>query len=148
MATKTIKAWIDGAVQEIEVEDIAFDELEPSVEDRLTSLEESEISTDERLDALEDKPIVAEGNFLVGDGTEDMKEVTPDEVLARINGVSVKEMTQAEFDALTDEDSDANTLYAISDAELEYYTRTETDEKFDSLELITVDDIDAICGLI
>lgn len=146
MATKIIKAWVNGAVQEIEVEDIIFDEQEPSVEDRLASLEESEIYTDERLDALEDKPIVADGNFLVGDGTEDMREVTPDEVLARINGVSVREMTQAEFDALTDEDSDANTLYAISDAELEYYTKIETDEKIDGLELITTGDIDTICG--
>ena len=39
MSTKIIKAWINGAVQEIEVEDIVSPELEPSVEERLDILE-------------------------------------------------------------------------------------------------------------
>lgn len=39
MATKIIKAWIDGAVQEIEIEDVVSSEQLPSVEERLVSLE-------------------------------------------------------------------------------------------------------------
>lgn len=39
MATKIIKAWIDGAVQEIEVEEIECPEMEPTVEDRVSILE-------------------------------------------------------------------------------------------------------------
>lgn len=143
MATKIIKAWIDGAIQEIEVEDIVFDPIEPSLDERVAYLEENEITTDERLDILEDKPIITEGNFLVGDGTTDMIEVTPDEVLARINGANVVTMTQAEFDAMPDEDSNANTFYNISDAEPDYYTKVETDEKVNVLreEIGQIEDI-------
>lgn len=39
MATKIIKAWIDGSVQEIEVEDIEYSDMELTVEDRLNILE-------------------------------------------------------------------------------------------------------------
>lgn len=39
MATKIIKAWIDGAIQEIEVEDIISPEQGLSVEERLDILE-------------------------------------------------------------------------------------------------------------
>ena len=38
MATKTIKAWINGAIQEIEVEDITSPEQPLSYEDRLIEL--------------------------------------------------------------------------------------------------------------
>lgn len=41
MATKIIKAWIDGAVQNIEVEDITSQELAPNIDNRLESLENS-----------------------------------------------------------------------------------------------------------
>ena len=41
MATKIIKAWIDGAVQEIEVEDIVSPEQELSIDERLDALEKS-----------------------------------------------------------------------------------------------------------
>ena len=39
MATKIIKAWIDGAVQEIEVEDIVSPEQPLSYDERLDALE-------------------------------------------------------------------------------------------------------------
>ena len=41
MATKIIKAWIDGAVQEIEIEDVTSPELAPSIDSRLEALESS-----------------------------------------------------------------------------------------------------------
>lgn len=39
MATKIIKAWIDGAVQDIEVEVLVSPEVEPTVEERVSVLE-------------------------------------------------------------------------------------------------------------
>lgn len=41
MTTKIIKAWVDGAVQEIEVEDMASPELAPTIDNRLEALENS-----------------------------------------------------------------------------------------------------------
>ena len=41
MATKLITAWIDGVVQEIEVEDIDSGVQAPSVEDRLLAIEQT-----------------------------------------------------------------------------------------------------------
>lgn len=41
MATKIIKAWIDGAIQEIEVEDIISPEQPLSIEDRLLAIEQT-----------------------------------------------------------------------------------------------------------
>ena len=41
MVTKLIKAWIDGSVQEIEVEDIDSGVQEPSIEDRLLAIEQT-----------------------------------------------------------------------------------------------------------
>lgn len=41
MATKIIKAWIDGAVQEIEIEDVTSPEFAPSIDKRLENLEHS-----------------------------------------------------------------------------------------------------------
>lgn len=101
MATKIIKAWIDGAIQEIEVEDIISPELPPSVE--------------ERLDVLEDKPIITDGNFLVGNGTTEMEEMTPEQTLEHINGASVMTMTTAEFEAMGDDETNANTVYLMTD---------------------------------
>lgn len=104
MATKKITAWIDGAVQEIEVEDIASPEQYPSYDDRLY--------------ILEDKPIITDGNFLVGNGTKEMEEITPVEVLEHINGVSVNPVTTAEFEALEEAGQlNANTLYPLTDAD-------------------------------
>ena len=40
MSTKTIIAWIDGEAKSIEVEDIEYVELEPTIEDRLFALEQ------------------------------------------------------------------------------------------------------------
>ena len=42
MATKTIKAWIDGAIQDIEVEDIASAANELGIEERLFILEKNQ----------------------------------------------------------------------------------------------------------
>ena len=103
MATKIITAWIDGAIQEIEVEDI--------------EVSEQPLSPEERLDILEDKPIITDGNFLVGNGTEDMEEITPKEVLSHINGASVATMTTAEYESMSEEDFNTNTLYVLSDSE-------------------------------
>lgn len=41
MATKIIKAWIDGAVREIEVEDIVSPAQPLSIEDRLLAIEQT-----------------------------------------------------------------------------------------------------------
>lgn len=41
MATKMIKAWVDGAAQNIEIEDITSHELAPNIDTRLESLESS-----------------------------------------------------------------------------------------------------------
>lgn len=117
MATKIIKAWINGEIQEIEVEDIVSAEQPLSYEDRLGE--------------LEDKPIITDGNLLVGNGTEELEEMTPEEVLSHINGASVVTITTEEYEALTDDESNANTLYLLTDSED---------------ILITTDDIDNICG--
>ena len=119
MATKIIKAWINGAAQEIEIEDIAPSEYPLSVE--------------ERLDILEDKPIITDGNLLVGNGTEELEEMTPEEVLSHINGASISTLTTAEYEALGNSDVNTNTLYVLTDAEEE--------------KLITVEDVDTICGV-
>lgn len=122
MATKIIKALIDGVVQEIEVEDI----ISP----------EQPLSPEERLDILEDKHevVVADGNLLVGNGTEELEEMTPEEVLSHINGVSVATMTTAEYEAMGDDESNANTLYVLTDDEDdEYYTAVEIDEKVEEI---------------
>ena len=39
MSTKTIIAWFKGDAQEIEVEDLGYVDMEPSVEERLTAIE-------------------------------------------------------------------------------------------------------------
>jgi len=108
MATKIIKAWIDGAIQNIEVEDIAISDMP--------------LSPEERLDILEDKPIITDGNLLVGNGTEELEEMTPEEVLSHINGASVATMTTEEYKALSDDDVNANTLYVLTDDEDPEYT--------------------------
>ena len=41
MATKMIKAWVDGVAQNIEIEDITSHELAPNIDTRLESLESS-----------------------------------------------------------------------------------------------------------
>jgi hypothetical protein len=41
MSTKIIKAWINGAIQEIEVEDIVSPEQPLSIEDRLLAIEQT-----------------------------------------------------------------------------------------------------------
>ena len=109
MATKIIKAWIDGVIQEIEVED--------------TVSPEQPLSYDERLAELEDKPIITDGNLLVGNGTTELEELTPEEVLSHINGASVETMTTAEYEALDEYEINANTLYVLTDAEEEIIHR-------------------------
>ena len=105
MATKIIKAWVNGQIQDIEVEDIVSPELPLSVE--------------ERVDKLEDKHevVITEGNFLVGNGTENLEEITPDEVLSHINGASVITMTTAEYEAMDESETNTNTLYMLTDAD-------------------------------
>lgn len=103
MATKIIKALVNGVVQNIEVEDI-------------TSPEQP-LSYDERIDTLEDKHevVYTNGNILVGNGTTELKEMTPEETLEHINGATVATMTSAEYEAL--EETNANTLYMLTDVE-------------------------------
>lgn len=110
MATKTIKAWINGTIQYIEVEDIASPE--------------QPISMEKRVDTLEDKHevVFTDGNLLVGNGTNELEEITPEEALSHINGASVMTMTTAEFEALDDAEVNANTLYMLTDSE-EYSTQ-------------------------
>lgn len=110
MATKIIKAWINGEIQEIEVEDIVSPEQPLSYEDRLCE--------------LEDKPIITDGNLLVGNGTEELEEMTPEEVLSHINGASIATMTTEEYEAMGDSESNANTLYVLTDAEEQKYVQT------------------------
>lgn len=107
MATKIIKALVDGVVQNIEVE--------------ATTSPEQMLSPEERLDTLEDKHevVFTDGNILVGDGTTELKEMTPEETLSHINGVSIKTMTTEEYKNMEDSESNANTLYMLTDAEEE-----------------------------
>ena len=116
MATKIIKAWINGAVQEIEVEDI----ISPA----------QPLSVDERVEKLEDKHevVITDGNLLVGNGTTELEEMTPEEVLSHINGANVATMTTDEYDALTLDEINANTLYVLTDGESEDYTEASTEE--------------------
>lgn len=105
MATKIIKALVNGVIQNIEVED-------------MTSPEQP-LSYDERIDVLEGKHevIITDGNLLVGNGTEELEEMTPEEVLSHINGASVMTLTTAEYEALEDSETNANTLYMLTDDE-------------------------------
>lgn len=107
MSTKIIKAWINGAVQEIEVEDITSPAQPLSVEERVETLEDKH------------EVVFTDGNLLVGNGTDELEEMTPEEVLSHINGASVMTLTTAEYEAITDDESNANTLYMLTDAEEE-----------------------------
>lgn len=111
MSAKIIKAWINGVIQEIEVEDIAVPEFPLSVE--------------ERLDTLEDKHevVFTDGNLLVGNGSTELEEMTPEEVLSHINGASVTTLTTEEYEAL--EETNANTMYVLTDTEEESYTQVQ-----------------------
>ena len=104
MATKLIKAWINGAIQNIEVEDITS----PS----------QPLSIDERVNVLENKHevVFTDGNLLVGNGTTELEEMTPEDVLSHINGASIMTLTTAEYEALDDYESNANTLYLLTDS--------------------------------
>lgn len=104
MATKTIKAWINGAIQYIEVEDIVSPE--------------QPISVEKRVDTLEGKHevVFTDGNLLVGNGTVELEEMTPEDVLSHINGASVVTLTTAEYEALGD-NVNANTLYIPTDSD-------------------------------
>ena len=108
MATKIIKAWINGAIQEIEVEDITSPAQPLSVDERVETLEGKH------------KVVITDGNLLVGNGTEELEEITPTEVLSHIGGANVATITQAEYEELEiSEATNANTLYMITDAEEE-----------------------------
>jgi hypothetical protein len=74
--------------------------------------------TDEKSSAyIGNKPTAADGNFLVGNSKGNFKEMTPEEVLSHINGASVITLTTAEYEALSDDESNANTLYVLTDSE-------------------------------
>lgn len=108
MATKIIKAWIDGAIQNIEVEEMTSPEQPLSVEERIDTLEGKH------------KAVISEGSMLVGNGTAELEEMTPEEVLSHINGASVVTLTTAEYEALEEtESTNANHLYMLTDAEEE-----------------------------
>lgn len=127
MATKIIKALVDGIIQDIEVEDIVSPEQPLSIE--------------ERVDTLEDKHevVITDGNLLVGNGTTDLEEITPEEVLEHINGASVTTMTIDEYEALG-ENFNANTLYAITDDEVEDNNTTYTLSKSGASIILTGSD--------
>lgn len=137
MATKIIKSFIDGVIQEIEVEDILSPAQNPSYEERLNSLEDEDIVVGGRLNTLEDKhnTVISKGNFLVGDGTTELKEIEPSEVLTRINGANIALVTEEEFNALDNDSVNANTIYLVNDGvgEEDYYTKTETDEQIERI---------------
>lgn len=117
MSKKKITSWINGEVQEIEVDDIVTVENEISVEDRLGK--------------LEDKPVIASGNFLVGNGTKDYVEMTPSEALRHIDGASIATLTTAEYNALVEaEQTNANVLYMLTDAKEETIEVDEDSFKF------------------
>ena len=83
-----------------------------------TMLRPNWAETDERSSAyIGNKPTADNGNFLVGNGKGNLKEMTPEEVLSHINGASVMTLTTAEYEAL--EETNANTLYMLTDAEEE-----------------------------
>lgn len=105
MATKIIKALVDGVIQNIEVED-------------MTSPEQM-LSPEERLDVLEDKHevVFTDGNLLVGNGSTELEEMTPEEVLEHINGASVVTLTTSEYEALGD-NFNANTAYFLTDSDI------------------------------
>ena len=108
MATKIIKALVNGVVQNIEVEDMISPDALPTVE--------------ERVDILEDKHevVITEGSMLVGDGTPEPKEMTPEEILEHINGASVVTLTTAEYETLENTEAiNTNNLYVLTDAEEE-----------------------------
>ena len=105
MATKIIEAWIDGTIQNVEVEDIEIAELPLTVEERVETLEGKH------------EVVFTDGNLLVGNGTQELEEMTPEEVLSHINGASVATMTTAEYEALSDDESNANTIYMLTDSE-------------------------------
>lgn len=108
MATKIIKAWVNGAIQNIEVEDITSPEQPLSYEDRIDTLEGKH------------EVVIADGNFLIGDGTPELKEMTPEEVLEHINGASVVTLTTSEYEALENTEAiNTNNLYVLTDAEEE-----------------------------
>lgn len=68
------------------------------------------------------------GNFLVGNGTNEMVEMTPDDVLNYINGTSVATLSTEEYEALeTSGATNANTLYVLTDTDESYYTQAEID---------------------
>ena len=111
MATKIIKALVDGVVQNIEVEDIISPEQPFGVEERVGTLEDKH------------DVIITDGNFLVGNGTTDLEEMTPKEALEHINGATIATMTTSEYEAL--EETNANTLYMLIDVEEEKYATEE-----------------------
>lgn len=105
MATKIIKAWIDGSIQNIEVEDIVSPAQPLSYEDRIDTLEgKHEIA-------------ISKGSMLVGDGTPELKEMTPEEVLEHIGGAGVSIMTTAEYEAMNKDDINTNVLYGLIDGD-------------------------------
>lgn len=88
-----------------------------------TMLRPNWAETDEKSSAyIGNKPTADDGNFLVGNGKGNLKEMTPAEVLSHINGASVATLTTAEYDALVEaEQTNANVLYMLTDADEEEY---------------------------
>ena len=118
MATKIIKAWVNGAIQNIEVEDVVSPAQPLSYEDRIDTLEGKH------------KVVISEGSMLVGDGTPELKEMAPSEVLEHIGGAGVSIMTTAEYEAMSEDDKNANILYGLSDGD-EYVAQIITWESDD-----------------
>lgn len=109
-----------------------------------TTLRPNWAETNEKSSAyIGNKPTADDGNFLVGNGKGNLKEMTPAEVLSHINGASVSTLTTEEYDALVEaEQTNANVLYMITDAEEEEYAL-----KSDLDDYAKTSDIPSVAGL-
>lgn len=109
-----------------------------------TMLRPNWAETDEKSSAyIGNKPTADDGNFLVGNGEGNLREMTPAEVLSHINGASVSTLTTAEYDALVEaEETNANVLYVLTDTDEEEYAL-----KSDLDNYAKTSDIPSVAGL-
>lgn len=100
-----------------------------------TMLRPNWAETDEKSSAyIGNKPTAADGNFLVGNGKGNLKEMTPEEVLSHINGASVVTMTTAEYEAMDESETNANALYILTDGEASSQVYVQNEEPVDAVD--------------